>query len=375
MSKAWEKNVILKPWDIVSKILRPQMFAASSTATLNDKIELYFNDHELSHLMLQESYLKTQPARVANYSGKERSLKLLEIADNAAHSISNGDLVDRMIHGTQQQWSLMPAHAIFSFVDPASQVYGNFNERVGFPSWLGQNSKYSKLPPKLPVSNCANLKIGKLSRYVKEIQGHMRLRASGDRHEVRQQYIPALWNKTVRVLRDEGKEAVPTVIDLMDSYYLTKEDFDSMVELGVGTMSEDNAKMESQTKATFTRLYNSQSHPVPFMKASSVVAPKAAQKVQPDLEEAVDESEGEEMLPEGETKEDEEEDVDIKKDKYIKEPKKKAAPKKAAAKGKKRAKKEVDDDDEGLDASESEEQPKKPKKAAAKGGRKGKGKA
>ena len=204
----------------------------------------------------------------------------------------------------------------------------------------------------------------------------MRLRASGDRHEVRQQYIPALWNKTVRVLRDEGKEAVPAVIDLMDSYYLTKEDFDSMVELGVGTMSEDNAKMESQTKATFTRLYNSQSHPVPFMKASSVVAPKAPQRVRPDLEEAVDESEGEEVLPEGETKEDEEEeDVDIKKDKYIKEPKKKAAPKAAAAKGKKRAKKEVADDDEGLDASESEEQPKKPKKAAAKGSRKGKGKA
>ena len=203
----------------------------------------------------------------------------------------------------------------------------------------------------------------------------MRLRASGDRHEVRQQYIPALWNKTVRVLRDEGKEAVPAVIDLMDSYYLTKEDFDSMVELGVGTMSEDNAKMESQTKATFTRLYNSQSHPVPFMKASGVVAPKAPQRVRPDLEEAVDESEGEEVLPEGETKEDEEEDVDIKKDKYIKEPKKKAAPKAAAAKGKKRAKKEVGDDDEGLDASESEEQPKKPKKAAAKGGRKGKGKA
>jgi len=150
MSKAWEKNVILKPWDIVSKILRPQMFAASSTATLNDKVELYFNDHELSHLMLQESYLKTQPARATNYSGKERSLKLLELADNAAHSISNGDLVDRMIHGTQQQWSLMPTHAIFSFVDPASQVYGNFNERVSFPSWLGQNSKYGKLTQTSP---------------------------------------------------------------------------------------------------------------------------------------------------------------------------------------------------------------------------------
>lgn len=203
----------------------------------------------------------------------------------------------------------------------------------------------------------------------------MRLRASGDRHEVRQQYLPALWNKTVRVLRDEGKEAVPSVIDLMDSYYLTKDDFDSMIELGVGTMSEENAKLETQTKATFTRLYNSQSHPVPFMKASSVVAPKAAKKEQPDLEEAVDESDGEDGLPEGEVKEDEEEEADIKKDKYIKEPKKKAAPKTAAAKGRKRAKKEADDDEEGLDGSGSEEPPKKPKSTAAKGGRKGKGKA
>ena len=201
----------------------------------------------------------------------------------------------------------------------------------------------------------------------------MRLRASGDRHEVRQQYLPALWNKTVRVLRDEGKEAVPDVIDLMDSYYLTKEDFDSMVELGVGTMSEDNAKLETQTKATFTRLYNSQSHPVPFMKASSVVAPKAAKKVQPDLEEAVDESDGEEVLPEGEVKDDDE-DIDIKKDKYIKEPKKKPAAKAAATKGKKKAKKGVSNDDEELEGSESEEVLKKPKKTSAKAGRKGKGK-
>jgi replication factor C subunit 1 len=144
MSKAWEKHVILKPWDIVGKILRPQMFASSSSATLNDKIELYFNDHEFSYLMLQENYLKTTPALANAYSGRERNLKLLELADKAASSISDGDLVDRMIHGTQQQWSLMPTHAVFSFVRPASYVYGNFTERVGFVSWLGQNSKFGQ---------------------------------------------------------------------------------------------------------------------------------------------------------------------------------------------------------------------------------------
>ena len=148
MSKAWEKHVILKPWDIVGKILRPQMFAASSKTTLNEKIELYFNDHEFSSLMLQENYLKTQPALLGGIANpKERKMKALELAENAANAISEGDLVDRMIHGTQQQWSLMPTHAVFSFVAPASYVYGNFNERTGFTSWLGMNSKQGKRIP------------------------------------------------------------------------------------------------------------------------------------------------------------------------------------------------------------------------------------
>lgn len=211
----------------------------------------------------------------------------------------------------------------------------------------------------------------------------MRLRASGDRHEIRQQYLPLLWQKTVKVLQDEGKEKVPEVIDLMDSYFLTKEDYDAVVELGLGPMSEDKVKIDSQAKATFTRLYNAQSHPMPFMKASSVVAPKAAKKVQPDLEDAIDESDGgEEILAEGETKEDEDEEIDLKKDKYIKAPKKKAAAKRAAkggakadAQGRKKGNKAVEEDDEGSDGSESEEEVKKPKKGAARGGRKGKGKA
>lgn len=145
MSKAWEKHVILKPWDIVGKILNAQMFSPSSKSTLNDKIELYFNDHEFSYLMLQENYLKTKPVLANNYQGKEQKLKMLELADNAASSISDGDLVDKMIHGSQQQWSLMPTHAAFSFVRPASFSYGNMMERPGFTSWLGQNSKHGMI--------------------------------------------------------------------------------------------------------------------------------------------------------------------------------------------------------------------------------------
>jgi len=90
---------------------------------------------------------------------------------------------------------------------------------------------------------------------IKEIQAHMRLRSSGDRHEVRQQYVPLLWTDLVQKLQKEGKDAVPQVIELMDSYYLTKDDFDAIMELGVGPMDQEKVKIDSQTKSTFTRLY------------------------------------------------------------------------------------------------------------------------
>lgn len=238
MSKNWEKHVILKPWDITQKILGGGMFAASSKATLNEKIELYFNDHEFSPLMLQENYLGTNPIQALNHTGKDKNMKMLELASQAADSISDGDLVDRMIHGSQQQWSLMPTHAVFSFVRPASFVSGSTaGNQTRFTSWLGKNSSQNKL-----------------SRLIKEIQAHMRLRSSGDRHEVRQQYVPVLWTELVQKLQKQGRDAVPEVIELMDSYFLTKDDFDAIMELGVGPMDQEKVKIETQAKATFTRL-------------------------------------------------------------------------------------------------------------------------
>jgi replication factor C subunit 1 len=237
MSKAWEKHVVLKPWDICHKLLGGGMFHPNSKATLNDKIELYFNDHEMSFLMIQENYLSTKPMLANGLSGREQTLKALQLADQAAESISDGDLVDRMIHGSQQQWSLMPTHAVFSAVRPASFTSGLMTGQTAFTQWLGNNSKSTKL-----------------SRYVKEIQSHMRLRSSGDRHEIRQQYLPVLWSQLLKRLEVDGKDAVDPVIDLMDSYFLTKDDFDYIMELGLGPQDQEMVKIDSQTKSTFTRL-------------------------------------------------------------------------------------------------------------------------
>lgn len=186
----------------------------------------------------------------------------------------------------------------------------------------------------------------------------MRLRTSGNRDEIRQQYMPLLWDKTIRRMMDEGKDSVEDIIDFMDSYYLTRDDFDSMLELGLGPMDQSNVKLETQTKSTFTRLYNSRSHPMPFMKASNVVAPaKKGPKEKPDIEDALEESDEEEVVEEVK---DDDEELDLKKDKYVSQPKKKAA--KGAAKGKKTTKKAANDDF----IDDDEEKPKKARKSRAK---------
>lgn len=164
----------------------------------------------------------------------------------------------------------------------------------------------------------------------------------------------------------------------MDSYYLTKDDWDAILELGVGPMNMEGVTIDTQVKTSFTRTYNQLSHPLPYMKASSIVAPKKKSKERPDIEEALDESDsgvssgGEEAIL------DDDEPLDLKKDKYVAAPKKK---KKAAAKGKKGATKGSgkgkgkahDESDEELDDEDDESEEKvKPRKSA---GTKGKARA
>lgn len=195
------------------------------------------------------------------------------------------------------------------------------------------------------------------------MQSHMRLRASGDRNEVRMQYLPTLWDMTIRKLQNEGKESVDEVIDLMDSYFLTREDYDAMQELGVGPMDAGTISIDAQTKAAFTRIYNSRSHPVPLMHAAAVVAPRKMPREKPDIEDALGESdEGEPILGEEETKE-EEDELDLKKDKLVKMPKPKKKP--AAKTSKQPAKPRAKNRKKGEDDDFVEDGEPKPKKRAA----------
>ena len=196
----------------------------------------------------------------------------------------------------------------------------------------------------------------------------MRLHSSGDRHEIRQQYFSLLWYRLIKVLQLEGKDAAPDIIDLMDSYYLTKDDWDAVLELGVGEMDMENNKIDSQSKSAFTRLYNTQSHPLPYIKASQVVAPKKKGKERPDLEEALDESDSGADTGDDQAVLEDEQPLDLKKDKYVKAPRKVSGKgSKSARTGKTKGKLEegdvdMDDESEGI----------KPSKGKGKAGGRGK---
>lgn len=126
--------------------------------------------------------------------------------------------------------------------------------------YLGQNSKTSKY-----------------NRLVKEIQIRMRLKISGDKNEVRQSYLPALFPALTRPLVERGLEAIPELIEYMDGYYLTKEDWDTVLELGIGR-NDGKKVMESipsATKSAFTRTYNGGKHPQPFIKGAVVTKGKS----------------------------------------------------------------------------------------------------
>ncbi|KAI0352482.1 DNA replication factor C, large subunit [Trametes cingulata] len=321
LAKMNEKYSVMTPFGVINKMLGPQMFSPTSRETLGDKIELYFHDPSFVPLFMQENYLKTQPSRIRNLDGPEKTLKHLDLMYKAAESLSDGDIVDSLIHGPNQYWSLMPLHAVLSTVRPASFLYGmgagyGGPNAMSFPQWLGQNSKQNKL-----------------SRQLTDVQARMRLKVSGDKSEIRQSYIPALFPHVVQPLMDQGASAVDDVIEVMDEYFLTREDWDTIVELGVGDRSDAivTKKISTATKTSFTKKYNSRDHPIAFHRAELLgKVPKklAAAGPAPDLEEAFDVED--EIVEEAEEEEKEDTDDAPEKDSLIKAAKQKGKGKAAS---------------------------------------------
>ncbi|KAI9502182.1 replication factor RFC1 C terminal domain-containing protein [Coemansia spiralis] len=282
-----KKEVSVGPFDVIGKYLNG---AENMGMSFADKLDLYYNDFSIIPLFVQENYIDNRPARA------DSELGFLDSLSNAADLISEADLVDNKLRGTQQ-WGLMPLHAALSCVGPAQYMRGGHNGMYRFPGWLGQNSKGNKL-----------------GRMLREVQSHMRLRVSADKTEIRKSYIPSMVPELVTPLVSQGAGGIPDVISMMDHYYLNKEHWDAMLELHLD--GDKLLKMvPTAVKTAFTREYNKGNHPIAYQTLSGVASGKAvsdaasAASLKPDTEDYVDLDEAEEAEEDSATTSDIEDDA------------------------------------------------------------------
>lgn len=297
ISAAWEKNIALKPFDIAHKMLDGRLYteAGSKQFNLNDKIALYFDDFDFAPLMIQENYLNTRPSNLK--PGKSHLMAVAEAAD----SISLSNLVEKRIRSSEQLWSLLPLHGVLSSVYPASFVAGQMAGRINFTTWLGQNSK-----------------TGKFSRILQELQYHTRLSTSANKTTFRLDYIPTLKRRLLNPIVKEGSGGIAPVISVMDEYYLTKEDWDNIMDFLIGPDAVDMIlkKIPTAVKTAFTRKYNSTTHPVAIYRTGTTTAASAGvSTAKPDFEDVVDADDANPPADDDETQD----DNDFKKDKLIKQ--------------------------------------------------------
>ncbi|KAF6063531.1 Replication factor RFC1 C terminal domain family protein [Candida albicans] len=285
VKESWQKQVVLKPFDIAGRLLNSGIWS-DPRSSLNDKLNLYFNDFDFSPLMIQENYLITNP----RLPGKQ-----IELVATAAEDISISDTVNSLIRSGEQQWSLLPFHGIMSTVKPSYEIAGQITGRLNFSSWLGQNSKQMKY-----------------QRMLQELQYHTRVRTSTTKQELRLDYLDALWQKIVKPLCDSGEDGFDEAIETMDEYYLTKEDFDN-----IGDMIKQDLKLPTQSKSAFTRKYNSMMHPTIIFKTGNSlnVGGKRAAAPKVDFEDVIDDDM--EDVPDDDEDQDSDK-IDTKKDKLIK---------------------------------------------------------
>nr|CAG8446823.1 3981_t:CDS:10 [Entrophospora candida] len=224
-----EKDIVLNIWDVAVKLLDPVTWSSRNEVSLNEKLNLYFHDSDLTPLMIQDR--NVDPELLEEFA-------VINSLSKAASFISEGDLIGGMIHGSQQRWSLMPFHGMASTVIPSYYSCGRGGGLYQFPSWLGQNSKALKH-----------------KKILKSIQSKLRLKCNANKDEIILDYIPALLTKIYYpLIGDNVVEDIQKVIDCLDEYNLTKEDWESIIRLGMRSQFETAMKkIGSKTKTNLTR--------------------------------------------------------------------------------------------------------------------------
>ncbi|XP_072990933.1 replication factor C subunit 1 [Typha latifolia] len=187
---------------------------------MDERIDLSMSDPDLVPLIIQENYINYRPSAIGK---DDNGIKRMNFLAQTAESIANGDIVNVQIR-RYRQWQLSQASSFASSIIPAALMHGhretlepgerNFNR---FGGWLGKNST-----------------AGKNLRLLEDVHAHILAssEAKMDREMLRVDYFTLLLRQLTDPLRSMSKDAaVAKVVEFMDAYSLSQEDFDTIVEL------------------------------------------------------------------------------------------------------------------------------------------------
>ncbi|KAI3744069.1 hypothetical protein L1987_57141 [Smallanthus sonchifolius] len=213
---------------------------------MDERFDLATSDPDLVPLIIQENYINYRPSSIKK---DENGIQRMNLIARAADSIANADIINVQIR-RYQKWQLFPSSALQSSIIPAALLHGNreileqgernFNR---FGGWLGKNST-----------------MGKNYRLLEDVHVHLlsSLQFNLGRTTLCLEYLSLLLKHMTDPLKTLTKdEAVEKVVEFMDEYSISQEDFESLM-----VMSKFQGRpnpldgVAPVVKAALTRAYN-----------------------------------------------------------------------------------------------------------------------
>ncbi|XVE68531.1 hypothetical protein DITRI_Ditri09bG0075500 [Diplodiscus trichospermus] len=273
---------------------------------MDERIDLSMSDLDLVPLLVQENYINYRPSSIGK---DDNGMKRMKAIARAAESIGDGDIINVQIR-RYRQWQLSQTGSLSSCIIPAALLHGqreileqgerNFNR---FSGWLGKNST-----------------MGKNYRLLEDFHLHFLAsrESSSGRETFRLEYLSVLLKRLTNPLRDKPKdEAVKEVVEFMNAYSISQDDFDTIVELSKFQGHPNPMEgIPSAVKAALTKAYKEGSKTRMVRVADLVTLPgikKAPKKRIAAILEPSDDLLGEEggdVLPENEENSSDTEDLE-----------------------------------------------------------------
>ena len=240
MDAKGQKDESMDPFQVVKGLFTSSVARSWDHGKRN---ELFFMDYDLIPLLVQQNYSKCIE--------KVTDPRALLAMKKANEFITFGDVIGRSIH-TDNQWALLPEYGTVSTVAP-SFACNNVLTFPEFPSWLGKQSS-----------------AGKNNRLIRELRSMIgTVSTCTSRNLKLSGYSDVLYE--VLVGRLASPEGIKETIAMLDELGVPKDSlFEVLSETRFSWQLDPYSKVDSKTKASLTRTYNSGNHLVRAGNADSI---------------------------------------------------------------------------------------------------------